>query len=141
MELTYIPKPLTYDIMPTPQEVYDAVQTLQKACHMAAQHWWVDPKTGVDIRTNPMAFDQKLLLIVSEVTESMEGNRKNLMDDKLPHRKMREVEMGDVLIRVGDTAGGFGIDLAGATVEKMQFNSVRVDHTTAHRIAEGGKAY
>ncbi len=31
------------------------------------------------------------------------------MDDKLPHRKMAEVEMADALIRLLDYAGGFGV--------------------------------
>lgn len=127
--------------LPTPDEVYAAVAVLQRACHGAAQHWWTDPKTGADKRAVPEFYDQKLLLIVSEVVESMEGNRKNLMDDKLPHRKMREVELGDAAIRIFDTGGGYGMDLAGAIVEKMAFNAIRPDHKTEHRLAEGGKAY
>jgi NTP pyrophosphatase (non-canonical NTP hydrolase) len=129
------------DQLPTPADVYNAVDVLVGACHGAAQHWWKNPKTGADTRDNPMCFDQKLLLVVSEIVESMEGNRKDLMDDKLPHRKMREVELGDALIRIGDMAGGFGLDLAGAVVEKMQFNAIRPDHKTENRVKEGGKAY
>jgi hypothetical protein len=41
----------------------------------------------------------------------MEGERKNLMDDKLPYRKMAEVELADVYIRISDYAGGFQIRL------------------------------
>lgn len=121
--------------------VRESVDWLVRQCHGAAQHWWSNPKTGEDIRTNPMCFDQKLILIVSEIAEAMEGNRKSLKDDKLPHRPMREVELADALIRICDTAGGFGMDLAGAVVEKMAFNAVRPDHKTENRIAEGGKAY
>ena len=127
--------------LPTSDEVHAAVEVLQRACHGAAQHWWTNPKTGEDKRAVPEFFDQKLLLIVSEVTEAMEGNRKDLMDDKLPHRKMREVELGDAAIRIFDTAGGYGMDLDGAIVEKMAFNGVRPDHKTENRLAEGGKAY
>lgn len=61
------------------------------------------------------------MLFVSEVAEAMEGERKNLMDDKLPHRRMAEVEIADVLIRVFDYAGGFRHDL---------------DRGIAHRITE-----
>ena len=50
---------------------------------------------------------QILILVVSEVTECMEGERKDLMDDKLPHRKMAEVEMADTAIRVLDVMGAF----------------------------------
>tara|TARA_B100000902_G_C27315541_1_gene921081 strand:- start:2296 stop:2832 length:537 start_codon:yes stop_codon:yes gene_type:complete len=47
----------------------------------------------------------KLMLTVSEVAEAMEGDRKDLMDDKLPHRKMLEVELADALIRTVDLMG------------------------------------
>ncbi len=47
------------------------------------------------------------MLVVSELVEAMEGERKDLMDDKLPHRKMAEVEMADAAIRILDFMGGF----------------------------------
>lgn len=123
--------------------IAEAAQILQEQCHGAANAagWWVNPKTGVDIRDNKMSFDQKLLLVHSELSEAMEGNRKNLMDDKLPHRAMREVELADAVIRIFDMAGGFGMDLAGAIAEKMTFNAVRPDHKLESRLAEGGKEY
>ncbi len=127
-------------IFVTPSDVRLAVATLVAACHGAAAHWWVNPKTGIDERSNPKNFSEKLMLIVTELAESMEGHRKDLMDDKLPHRKMREVELADALIRICDTAGGYAMDLAGATVEKMQFNSIRPDHKIEARLAEGGKS-
>ena len=123
------------------QAIISAGNALQAECHGAAAHWWVDLKTGTDVRSNKMAFAQKLMLIVSELAEAMEGDRKDLMDDKLPHRKMREVELADAVIRIFDTAGGFGMDLAGAIAEKMEFNAIRPDHKTENRLAEGGKTY
>lgn len=45
---------------------------------------------------------EKLQLVSTEVSESTEGERKDLMDDHLPHRKMAEVELADTLIRVLD---------------------------------------
>lgn len=121
--------------------IHHAVQTLQAACHLAAARWWTDPKTGADIRENPLCFSNKVALIHSEISEAMEGDRKSLPDDKLPHRPMREVELCDALIRIFDTGGGFGMDLAGAFVEKLAFNQVRKDHSLEARMAEGGKAY
>lgn len=127
--------------LPTPAEVHAACEVLQRACHGAAQHWWFDPKTGVDIRTNPLQFSNKIALAHSELSESLEGDRKNKMDEHLSHRQNREVELGDCVIRCFDTAGGFSMDLAGAIVEKMAYNAQRADHKTENRIAEGGKAY
>jgi len=81
------------------------------------------------------------MLIVSEVAEAMEGHRKGLMDDKLPHRTMLEVELADALIRILDAGRGLGLDIPGAVLEKNEFNRSRVDHTLEHRRAAGGKKY
>jgi len=81
------------------------------------------------------------MLIVSEIAEAMEGERKNLMDDKLPHRKMAEVELADALIRIFDYAGAFNLDIGGALVEKTAYNAVRADHTTEERLKENGKKF
>lgn len=120
-----------------------AANTLQDACHGAAAKagWWIDAKTGEPVQNNPLAFSNKLMLIVSEVAEAMEGDRKGLMDDKLPHRTMREVELADTVIRVFDLAGAYGMDLAGAIAEKLAFNAGRADHKLENRVKDGGKAY
>lgn len=120
-----------------------AATKLKEQCHgaAAASGWWVNPKTGQDPRDNPLCFSNKLCLIHSEVSEAMEGDRKGLADDKLPHRPMREVELADAVIRIFDLAGAFGLDIEGAIVEKLQFNQVRPDHQIAARQAAGGKTY
>lgn len=82
-----------------------------------------------------------LMLVVSEVAEAMEGDRKNLMDDKLPHRTMLEVELADTLIRIFDIAGSKNLDLAGAVREKLEFNKNRADHKLENRLLENGKKY
>lgn len=123
--------------------IVQAAEVLQKQCHGAAKSagWWIDASTGDSITTNPYCFSNKLCLIHSEVSEAMEGDRKNLPDDKLPHRPMREVELADAVIRIFDLAGAYGMDLAGAIAEKMAFNAQRPDHKLENRVAEGGKAY
>lgn len=84
---------------------------------------------------------EMLMLCVSELAESMEGHRKDLMDDKLPHRKQFEVELADCLIRIFDLAVPLKLDLGGAFIEKMAYNAQREDHTIAHRLGAGGKKY
>lgn len=106
--------------------------------HEANLKWWHDLETGEPKDRN---IPEMLMLIVSEIAEAMEGHRKNLLDDKLPHRSMLEVELADALIRLLDLAGGLGLDLGGAYKEKMNYNETRADHQREARIAEGGKKY
>ena len=108
--------------------------------HEANKNWWLDLETGLPLNAKKLV-PEKLMLIVSELAEALEGHRKNLPDDKLPHRSMFEVELADALIRLLDLAGATGIDLGGAYVEKMCYNRTRKDHTLEARKAEGGKKY
>lgn len=124
-------------------ELKHAVDRLVDACHGASKNagWWRDLSTGESIITRPHVVGEKLMLVVSEVAEAMEGHRKGLPDDKLPHRPMIEVELADAVIRIADLAGALGLDLGGAIVEKLAFNAVRPDHKLENRRAEGGKKY
>lgn len=116
----------------------------QKLCHCCAvaSGWWHDPKTGepIDPKT-PFLVGAKLMLCVSELAEACEGDRKDLRDDKLPHRSMLEVELADTIIRCMDLAGALDLDVGGAIIEKLLFNSTRADHKPENRVAEGGKTY
>lgn len=82
-----------------------------------------------------------LALIHSEISECLEGVRRNLDDDKLPHRKMEEVELADAVIRIMDYCGGFGLDLEGAIKEKLAYNKIREDHKKENRAKENGKKF
>lgn len=118
--------------------VRKTLNELAAECHAANERWWRDPRTGERIQRNK---GELLMLIVSEIAEAMEGERKNLMDDKLPHRCAAEVELADALIRIFDYAGAFGYDLDGAFREKMAFNATRIDHTHEARLKTGGKQW
>lgn len=111
---------------------------LRDECHAANAHWWTDPRTGQRIERNK---GELLMLIVSEVAEAMEGERKDLMDTHLPHRRMAEVELADVLIRVFDYAGAYGYDLDGAVAEKRAYNAQRADHKAEARLRANGKKW
>lgn len=106
--------------------------------HLANEKWWQDPHTGQPIKRNK---GELLALIHSEISEALEGERKNLMDDKLPHRKMAEVELADALIRILDYSAGFGYDIQGAYEEKMAYNATREDHKHESRVIAGGKQF
>lgn len=114
-------------------------------CHSANRKWWIDLATN----TYPVRSEQdevitkmaKIGLMHSELSEALEGERKNLMDDHLPHRKMAEVELTDALIRIFDYAGRYGYDLEGAYQDKMAYNAQRADHKLENRQAENGKKF
>ena len=123
-------------------QLYAAAQVLTFTCHQAAfmSGWWTDIHTG-ESQVGKKDIPTLLMLTVSELAEAMEGHRKNLMDDKLPTRRMVEVELADALIRIFDMAGGMGFDVAGALVDKLTYNMQRADHKPENRAADGGKAY
>lgn len=122
------------------------INALADLCHQksAEKGWWIDEVTGLDLSLSPYfkwVIGTKLMLMVSELSEAMEGERKGIMDDKLTHRPMGEVELADAVIRIMDTARKLGYDLGGAIMEKMAFNDVRPDHSVEARAAAGGKKF
>lgn len=114
------------------------VNELTEVVHDANKRWWIDLETGEPIKRN---FGELIALCHSELSEALEGDRKNLMDDKLPNRPMVEVELADTVIRIFDIAAGLNLDLGGAMAEKMIYNANRVDHSREHRLTENGKKY
>ena len=111
---------------------------LVQKCHNASLKagWWHD----LD-HINPNIIPTKIALIHSEISEAMEGHRRNKQDDHLPHRKAMEVELADAIIRICDLAGWMNYDLGGAVAEKLAYNAKRDDHKLEARAKDGGKAY
>lgn len=75
--------------------------------------------TAEEIIIVDMAFKtQKIMLIVTELAEAVEGLRRG---DK---RNVNE-ELADTVIRIADTCGGYNIDLETAIERKIEKNKNR----------------
>lgn len=130
---------LAFDELAAGLLIAESIQALIDTCYGAAVRggWW----HNLDGTPKDRNDAEMICLMHSELSEAMEGVRKNLMDDKLPHRKMVEVELADCIIRICDFAGGRGLDVGGAIVEKLAYNAHRADHKPENRAAEGGKKF
>ena len=132
-----------------------SANNLRYECYRAAHNagWWrvpvanlLNPDSKVDIRSYPQHMLQwwigtKLALIHSEVSEALEGLRKDKQDEHLPHLKSLDVELADAVIRIMDLAGGLNIDIGRAIAEKLAYNAQRADHKPENRDKAGGKAF
>lgn len=91
--------------------------------------------------SKPREIGTRLALIHSEISEALEGARKDLMDDHIKTRTMLEVELADAVIRILDLCGSENLDLAGALAEKLYYNGNRADHKPENRAKDGGKKF
>ncbi len=113
---------------------------IQQICHVQQRNngWWdVDADGKVIDRNHGEIF----ALIISEVTEALDGDRKNKDDDHVAGRKNVEVELADAVCRIFDAAQAWGLDIAGALTDKLAYNADRADHKPENRAKEGGKKY
>lgn len=118
------------------------VDNLKILCHGLARHsgWWKD-HDAMPEEFRKFYYASKRELIHSELSEALEGARKNLKDDHLKHHSMEAVELADAVIRIFDYAGGRQFNLAGIIIEKLAYNQNRADHKPEAREAEGGKTF
>lgn len=109
-------------------------------CHQDNMKWWKDPRNpdGPKLSRNK---GELIALMHSELSEMLEGARKDRWDDHLSSEKAEHVEMVDLLIRAFDYAGAHGIDLERIYQMKRQYNLKRHDHSHEARLAEGGKRF
>lgn len=121
-----------------------AIRVLQENAYAASLDagWWEE--TEEQERPSEQTWQrvpEKLCLIHSEISEALEGHRRDLEDKNLPHREKLEVELADATIRILDLAGALGYDLGSAIIEKMNFNRDRPDHNSEAKYTKHGKRY
>lgn len=95
----------------------ESINQLAKKIYQANKEkgFWEVPRNNAEL----------IALMHSELSEALEADRKDLMDDKLPHRTGFEVELADALIRILDCAGARDLDIGGAIFEKLEYNKTR----------------
>jgi len=123
------------------ERIAESVETLRgigEDIHDLNRNWWYDIKTGDPLDRN---FGEMIALTHSELSEALEGHRKNLMDSHLTHRKSIEVELADAIIRILDLGEGLGLNIGAALYEKCVYNAERADHKVENRLKKNGKKY
>ena len=101
-------------------------QSLQQDVHQLAKDkgWYERERNELEL----------IALIHNELGEATEAIREGSMSPKILGYKGVEEELADTIIRIMDMAGYLGLDIAGAIIDKHEYNKSR---TYRH----GGKKY
>lgn len=119
-----------------------SLSELQKQVHQLAREkgWWPVVKTkaqGERLNLEEVNIPEKLMLMTSELGEALEWYRKQ-DEEFLPFEtpvmytgNNQEkpdgfwIELADVIIRILDLAGAYGIDMESLIKEKHEYNKTR----------------
>jgi len=110
------------------EEKVNISETIKRAhANSRDKGFWDDVQEDPQGHVHRDSINTRLLLIVSEVTETMEALRKhNPYSEKLGEPvTLFEEEMADIAIRLFDLAGYCEIDLADIIQRKMDYNENR----------------
>ncbi len=105
--------------------------------HQLNAKWWAFDDKGNAIRNKGEA----IALMHSELSEALEGIRKNKQDEHLNQFKNEVVELADCIIRILDYCAGFNLRIGEALYEKLKYNAERLDHKAEERNKPNGKKF
>jgi NTP pyrophosphatase (non-canonical NTP hydrolase) len=96
-----------------------AISELMYHIHQTAtsKGWWEKDRD----------YPELLMLVVSELSEGLEGVRRSepRKSDKIPEFSEIEEELADAVIRIMDMCEHKGLRLGEAMIEKMKYNDAR----------------
>lgn len=117
----------------------NALDKLSHMCHTiaAARGWWSN-KDGTALERN---VGEAMALMHSEISEAMEGARKDLPAEHIPGFLAVEEELADAIVRILDFSAGAKLRIAEAFAAKMIYNMTREDHSMEVRAQAGGKDF
>ncbi len=121
------------------RQIVEAIHAMEQlSLETSVARGWHHDRLG---QPKILDFPLQVALMHTELSEALEGDRKGLMDDKLPHRDAREVELADLMLRIMNVSAAMGLDVAGAFIEKNHYNLTRSDHDADKREDRGQKRY
>ena len=115
------------------------IKTVMRDSHAQAikSGFWSNPDGSAKERNK----GEMIALMHSELSEMLEGVRKNKRDEHLPMFSSETVELADLFIRMADYAEAFCPMLEDAILAKMAYNATRADHKPENRHKDGGKSF
>jgi len=113
-----------------------SVQSLAEHIHKLNKQWW-----QFDLAGPTRNKGEAIALMHSELSECLEGVRKNKKDEHLPELDNEVVELADCVIRILDYCMGFKLPIGKAIHDKLHYNAHRSDHKKHIREKQGGKKF